>query len=85
MKKLKCKLFKNRKLYCTGFGYISRKELAHILRDDQYDVQFEEDGAKILMSVLKEIEPSKGDTQFLTKIVREGGFTSYIKKLENKS
>lgn len=85
MKKVKCKLFNNRKLYCTGFGYISRAELAHILRNREYEVEFGDDGPKILLSVLKEIEPKEGDVTLLTRVVKEGGFTQYIEKLESRA
>lgn len=83
--KVKCKLFNNRKLYCTGFGYISRAELATILRNGKYEVEFEGDASKILLSVLKEIEPKEGDTDLLTRVVKAGGFTQYIEKLESRT
>lgn len=82
--KVKCKLFNNRKLYATGFGYISRVELAQILRDGQHEVEFEGDGAKILLSVLREIEPKEGDIELLTRAIQAGGFTQYIEKLESR-
>ena len=83
--KVKCKLFNNRKLYATGFGYISRIELAKILRNGEYEVEFEGDGAKILLSVLKEIEPKEGDVELLTRAIKAGGFTQYIEKLESRT
>lgn len=84
-KLVKCKLLSNRKIYCTSFGYITRPELAHILKDPDYEIEFEQDGSKILLSVLMELEPNGTDQELLRRVILAGGFTKYIQQLEDQS
>lgn len=77
---------------CTtdaGGGYlyvrshrINLDQLHAILKENDVEFVNTKNPAHYLLSALKQQEPTQGDTEFLKRIIREGGLSRYALKLE---
>lgn len=80
------KKYKNRKYYCRNFSeYINLPDIAEMLKNNDVKIVDGDEGLTFLWIImLNEDGAEPLSVTHLNKIIRNGGFTAYIKNLEQE-